>query len=81
MVERDNLENWLLLPRVNLGEANRLYFEIKFTMRKCSEIPTARTTCKETLKLYALPTNSESDFPTKNWHIDQRWFVGKRLII
>lgn len=75
MVEHAHLENWLLLPRLKLGEANRLYFEIKFTMRKCQDIPSAKTTCKETLKLYALPTNNESESVPANGHLDQNWFV------
>jgi hypothetical protein len=77
MIEHQNLENWLLLPRVSLGEANRLFIEIKFTMRRCQDIPLARSTCKETLKVYAFPTATESDFPTTNWHSDERWFVAK----
>lgn len=85
MVEHPNLENWLLLPYLDKGEANRIYAEVKFTMRKCQEIPTARTTCKETLKLYALPIENKSDLNLNGaWHSDRRWFVGNtncKLII
>ncbi|KAI6242907.1 Ephrin type-A receptor 4 isoform X4 [Aphelenchoides fujianensis] len=73
MVEHSKLENWLLLPRVDRGEAARLHFEIKFSMRQCQEIPSARTTCKETLKLYALPLKRDEELPAADWQADDRW--------
>ncbi|KAI6227947.1 Ephrin type-A receptor 4 isoform X4 [Aphelenchoides besseyi] len=73
MIEHGKLENWLLLPRIDRGEAWRLHFEIKFTMKQCQDIPSARTTCKETLKLYALPIKRDETLSQTNWHEDERW--------
>ena len=35
------------------GDANRMYIEITFTMRDCSQYPGAARQCKETFALYA----------------------------
>lgn len=77
MVEHPNLENWLYLPHVSMGEASRIYFEVKFTMRKCQEIPTAQTTCKETLKVYAFGSSKSDLDSSANWYSGRKWFVAE----
>ncbi|KAH7718672.1 Ephrin receptor ligand binding domain containing protein [Aphelenchoides avenae] len=71
-VEHANVENWLLLPRIDRHGAQRLYIEIKFTMRKCAEVPSARKYCKETLRLYAsqVPENRSL---ADSWWSDAHW--------
>lgn len=36
-VDNQNADNWLMLPKIDKGPANRLYIEIHFTMKNCSE--------------------------------------------
>ncbi|KAH7727131.1 Eph receptor [Aphelenchoides avenae] len=71
-MEHADIENWLLLPRIDRHGANRLYVETKFTMRKCAEVPSARKTCKETLRLYATQV-AESRRLAGRWWSDAQW--------
>ena len=56
------VNNWLRTPYIPRGEANRLYVEMKFTMRKCTKFPEPGRLqqCKESFKL--LYYEAESDF-------------------
>lgn len=47
----DSVNNWLWTPFIERGEANRLYIEIKFTMRDCNLFPQRVLSCKETFAL------------------------------
>jgi len=38
-VAYSNANNWLWTPFIDRGEANRIYIEIKFTIRDCSLFP------------------------------------------
>ncbi|KAF5284139.1 hypothetical protein FQR65_LT00139 [Abscondita terminalis] len=46
-----NVNNWLWTPFVDRGVANRIYIEIKFTIRDCSLFPGNAMSCKETFSL------------------------------
>ncbi|XP_026481363.1 ephrin type-B receptor 1-B [Ctenocephalides felis] len=46
-----NVNNWLWTPFVERGVANRLYIEVKFTIRDCSLFPGNALSCKETFSL------------------------------
>lgn len=47
----NSVNNWLWTPFIERGEANRLYIEIKFTMRDCNLFPQMVLSCKETFAL------------------------------
>lgn len=47
----NSVNNWLWTPFIERNEANRLYIEIKFTMRDCNLFPQMVLSCKETFAL------------------------------
>lgn len=47
----NSVNNWLWTPFIERGDANRLYIEIKFTMRDCNLFPQMVLSCKETFAL------------------------------
>lgn len=47
----NNMNNWLWTPFIERGEANRIYIEVKFSMRDCSLFPGTALSCKETFSL------------------------------
>lgn len=55
------LHNWLRTPYINVGEANRLYIEMGFTMRKCTNFPSPEQLqqCKESYKLLYYGADSD----------------------
>lgn len=50
-VAYNNVNNWLWTPFIERGIANRIYIEIKFTIRDCSLFPGNALSCKETFSL------------------------------
>ncbi|XP_071528674.1 ephrin type-A receptor 4-A isoform X4 [Panulirus ornatus] len=46
-----NVNNWLWTPFIERGPANRMYIEVKFSMRDCSLFPGTALSCKETFSL------------------------------
>ena len=50
-VAYNNVNNWLWTPFIERGNANRIYIEIKFSMRDCSLFPGTALSCKETFSL------------------------------
>jgi len=46
-----NVNNWLWTPFIERGEANRIYIEIKFSLRNCDLFPGTALQCKETFSL------------------------------
>ncbi|XP_069774977.1 ephrin type-A receptor 2 isoform X2 [Narcine bancroftii] len=57
VVEGDQ-DNWLRTNWIYRGEAQRIFVELKFTVRDCNSFPSIATTCKETFNLFY----AESDF-------------------
>lgn len=47
----NSVNNWLWTPFIERNEANRLYIEIKFTIRDCNLFPEMVLSCKETFAL------------------------------
>uniref|UniRef100_A0A8C9VHE3 receptor protein-tyrosine kinase n=1 Tax=Scleropages formosus TaxID=113540 RepID=A0A8C9VHE3_SCLFO len=50
--------NWLLTTFIERRGAQRIYIEIRFTVRDCSSIPSVPGSCKETFNLYYYETDS-----------------------
>ncbi|CAH1775983.1 unnamed protein product, partial [Owenia fusiformis] len=61
-VSLTGVNNWVRMPYIPRGNANRLYIEMKFSMRTCDEYPHPEnlSQCKETFDL--LYYEAESDF-------------------
>lgn len=49
--------NWLLTTYIDRRAAQRIYVEIRFTVRDCASIPNVLGSCKETFNLYYLETD------------------------
>uniref|UniRef100_A0A8C5WZU3 receptor protein-tyrosine kinase n=1 Tax=Malurus cyaneus samueli TaxID=2593467 RepID=A0A8C5WZU3_9PASS len=58
-VMEPNQNNWLQTNWVSRDAAQKIYVELKFTLRDCNSIPWVLGTCKETFNLYYM----ESDEP------------------
>ncbi|TNN55896.1 Ephrin type-B receptor 1 [Liparis tanakae] len=50
--------NWLLTTFIDRRGAQRIYVEIRFTVRDCSSIPKVPGSCKETFNLYYYETDA-----------------------
>ncbi|CAH1117657.1 unnamed protein product [Phaedon cochleariae] len=50
-VAYNNVNNWLWTPFIERNVSNRMYIEIKFTIRDCSLFPGNALSCKETFSL------------------------------
>uniref|UniRef100_A0A3Q3M4V2 receptor protein-tyrosine kinase n=1 Tax=Mastacembelus armatus TaxID=205130 RepID=A0A3Q3M4V2_9TELE len=62
--------NWLLTTYIDRRAAQRIYVEIRFTVRDCASIPSVLGSCKETFNLYYLETErtvSESIKGVEYW--------------
>uniref|UniRef100_A0A8C4QER2 Ephrin type-A receptor 6 n=2 Tax=Eptatretus burgeri TaxID=7764 RepID=A0A8C4QER2_EPTBU len=53
-------DNWLRTAWVPRADAERLYVELKFTLRDCSSIPGVAGTCKETFNIFYRETDSDN---------------------
>lgn len=73
-VDNPNADNWLMLPKIDKGPANRLHIEIHFTMKNCSEFSSnnnnnnnedgsSSSTCNESFSilLHETDNSAESD--------------------
>lgn len=56
-----DVNNWLWTPFIERRNANRIYIEVKFSMRDCNLFPGRALNCKETFSLFY----HETDFKTK----------------
>uniref|UniRef100_A0A8C4QXZ6 receptor protein-tyrosine kinase n=1 Tax=Eptatretus burgeri TaxID=7764 RepID=A0A8C4QXZ6_EPTBU len=59
-VIRESQNNWLRTHWVPRNGAQRIYVELKFTLRDCNSIPGVSHTCKETFNLFYHEANGES---------------------
>ncbi|KAM9761307.1 ephrin type-B receptor 1-like isoform 2-T2 [Menidia menidia] len=57
--------NWLLTTYIDRRAAQRIYVEIRFTVRDCASIPKVLGSCKETFNLYYLETDRTVSENTK----------------
>ncbi|XP_037100004.1 ephrin type-A receptor 7 isoform X4 [Syngnathus acus] len=58
-VMEPNQNNWLRTNWIEKGNAQRIFVELKFTLRDCNSLPGMVGTCKETFNLYYQETDSE----------------------
>ncbi|XP_061097256.1 ephrin type-A receptor 7 isoform X2 [Conger conger] len=58
-VMEPNQNNWLRTNWIEKGDAQRIFVELKFTLRDCNSLPGVVGTCKETFNLYYQETESE----------------------
>ena len=61
-VAHERVHNWLRLPYIERGNANRLYVQMKFTVRKCEKYRNRQNLqqCRESFKL--MYVQADSDF-------------------
>uniref|UniRef100_A0A6I8QNM0 receptor protein-tyrosine kinase n=1 Tax=Xenopus tropicalis TaxID=8364 RepID=A0A6I8QNM0_XENTR len=55
-----NQNNWLRTNWISKGNAQRIFVELKFTLRDCNSLPGVLGTCKETFNLYYYETDYET---------------------
>ncbi|XP_017309367.1 ephrin type-A receptor 7 isoform X1 [Ictalurus punctatus] len=58
-VMEPNQNNWLRTNWIEKGDAQRIFVELKFTLRDCNSLPGMVGTCKETFNLYYQETDAE----------------------
>lgn len=75
-VAHNNVNNWLWTPFIERGPANRMYVEIKFTIRDCSLFPGTARSCKETFSLLYYEFDASTKEPPP-WKTDSYKLIGK----
>ncbi|RWS29960.1 ephrin type-A receptor 4-like protein, partial [Leptotrombidium deliense] len=58
-----NVNNWLWTPFIERQDANRIYIEIKFSMRDCNLFPGMALSCKETFSLLYYEIDAQNKEP------------------
>ncbi|KAG7331757.1 hypothetical protein KOW79_005726 [Hemibagrus wyckioides] len=58
-VMEPNQNNWLRTNWIEKGDAQRIFVELKFTLRDCNSLPGVVGSCKETFNLYYQETDAE----------------------
>ncbi|CAL8311719.1 unnamed protein product [Lota lota] len=59
-VMEPNQNNWLRTNWVEKGDAQRIFVELKFTLRDCNSLPGVVGSCKETFNLHYQETEAET---------------------
>lgn len=59
-VMEPNQNNWLRTNWISKGNAQRIFVELKFTLRDCNSLPGVLGTCKETFNLYYYETDYDT---------------------
>ncbi|XP_063298297.1 ephrin type-A receptor 3-like isoform X2 [Pelobates fuscus] len=62
--------NWLRTSWIPRGGAQRVYIEIKFTLRDCNSLPGVSGTCKETFNMYYYESNNSN-----LWFIKENQYI------
>ncbi|KAM9789522.1 ephrin type-A receptor 3-like [Neosynchiropus ocellatus] len=65
-----NQNNWLRTRHISREGAQRVYIEIKFTLRDCNSLPGVPGTCKETFNMYYYESNNPN-----LWFIKESQYV------
>nr|XP_061795277.1 ephrin type-A receptor 4-A-like [Nerophis lumbriciformis] len=60
-VLQPNQNNWLRTDWIARSGAQRVYVEVKFTLRDCNSLPGVTGTCKETFNLYYHESNEDRE--------------------
>uniref|UniRef100_A0A8C1WYB3 receptor protein-tyrosine kinase n=1 Tax=Cyprinus carpio TaxID=7962 RepID=A0A8C1WYB3_CYPCA len=68
-----NQNNWLRTGLIQREGAQRVYVEIKFTLRDCNSLPGVPGTCKETFNVYYHESNNAVAAPLR--HIRESQYV------
>ncbi|XP_030625877.1 ephrin type-A receptor 3 [Chanos chanos] len=68
-----NQNNWLRTSLIPREGAQRVYVEIKFTLRDCNSLPGVPGTCKETFNVYYHESNSAVAAPLR--HIRESQYI------
>ncbi|XP_063275023.1 ephrin type-A receptor 10 isoform X2 [Prinia subflava] len=58
-VMEPNQNNWLQTGWIARRDGQRIFIELKFTLRDCNSIPGVTSTCKETFNLYYAESDSD----------------------
>ncbi|XP_061696049.1 ephrin type-A receptor 4b [Syngnathoides biaculeatus] len=69
-VMQANQNNWLRTRHISREGAQRVYIEIKFTLRDCNSLPGVPGTCKETFNMYYYESNNAN-----LWFIKESQYV------
>uniref|UniRef100_UPI00398F0772 ephrin type-A receptor 6 isoform X3 n=1 Tax=Pristiophorus japonicus TaxID=55135 RepID=UPI00398F0772 len=64
-VMEPNQNNWLRTNWISREAAQKVYVELKFTLRDCNSIPWVLGTCKETFNLYYMESNESHEVKFK----------------
>ncbi|XP_048511439.1 ephrin type-A receptor 4 isoform X14 [Athalia rosae] len=75
-VAYNNVNNWLWTPFIERGPANRMYIEVKFTIRDCSLFPGNALSCKETFSLLYYEFDAATKEPPP-WEPDSYKLIGR----
>lgn len=75
-VAYNNVNNWLWTPFIERGIANRIYIEIKFTIRDCSLFPGNALSCKETFSLLYYEFDAATKEPPP-WEPESYKMIGE----
>lgn len=75
-VAYNNVNNWLWTPFIDRGIANRIYIEIKFTIRDCSLFPGNALSCKETFSLLYYEFDAATREPPP-WDAERYKLIGR----
>ncbi|XP_044741715.1 ephrin type-B receptor 1-B isoform X2 [Chrysoperla carnea] len=75
-VAYNNVNNWLWTPFIERGLANRIYIEIKFTIRDCNLFPGNALSCKETFSLLYYEFDAATRDPPP-WEPDSYKLIGR----
>ncbi|CAH2248497.1 ephrin type-B receptor 3 isoform X2 [Pelobates cultripes] len=62
-VQQLNQNNWLRTEFIPRQDVQRVYVELKFTVRDCNSLPNIPGSCKETFNLFYYESDSDSDTP------------------
>lgn len=75
-VAHNSVNNWLTTPFIERGPANRIYIEIKFTIRDCSLFPGNALSCRETFSLLYYEFDGAKPEPPP-WEPDTYKLIGE----
>uniref|UniRef100_A0A8C5PG57 Ephrin type-B receptor 3 n=1 Tax=Leptobrachium leishanense TaxID=445787 RepID=A0A8C5PG57_9ANUR len=62
-VQQLSQNNWLRTEFITRKDVQRVYVELKFTVRDCNSLPNIPGSCKETFNLFYYESDSDSDSP------------------
>ncbi|XP_023310193.1 ephrin type-B receptor 1-B isoform X1 [Anoplophora glabripennis] len=75
-VAYNNVNNWLWTPFIDRNVSNRIYIEIKFTIRDCSLFPGNALSCKETFSLLYYEFDAATREPPP-WDADRYKLISR----